>query len=180
MPVCDSTTSTRSRSIENGWLQCSKWTVIAIYNLWLGEDQVSMPKFSFPSYSYCTGWVLELSYENSTDLQCLSKMPTHMNKYIFDVERDCLHWRDVVIRPPCLYKGLKATVIDNLEGLVTFCDPAYDFCTVRDLSDACQTKCKSNIPCLYLGMLMVTVHSFSFGYLLKCSHDQPIISHHSL
>jgi len=62
-------------------------------------------------------------------------------------------------------------VIDDLEGSVTFCDPAHNFCTARYLSDACQMKCESNVLRLYFGMLTVTVHSFPFGYLLKCSCD---------
>jgi len=56
-------------------------------------------------------------------------------------------------------------VIDDLEGSATFCDPAYNFRTVRakGMLYPCQMKCGSDVPCLYFGVLTVTVHHFPFA-----------------
>jgi hypothetical protein len=84
---------------------------------------------------------LKSSYEGGTsDLQCPRDAPTHPNKNILDVVRQCLSGRDVILWPPCLHEGSKATVINNLKRSVIFCDPAHEFCTADDISDICQTS----------------------------------------
>ena len=117
-----------SKTRHSGVPFCSRWTVSATNALWFGEVHASVAKFNSPSY-VCSPlsplWreareLFTYPQHVSNSLACACK--NHLN-----ITRYCPRWRYVILWASCFHQRLKTTIIYNVEGLSTLCNPADDF-----------------------------------------------------
>lgn len=114
--------------MEIGLPSFSKWTVIAVYALWLGDVQASVAKLSAPTCSFFyLYYFIDEHAGDGAHLQHLCDMFANSYEDIPGIFGYSLRRRDRVFRPTGLHEVAKATVRNYFERAFTFCYPPNNF-----------------------------------------------------
>ena len=102
-----SATSMMSNSIDSGFPSCSRCTQYATNAQWLGEDYVSVVKFSFLLYSLYIISAMWSGLTTRANRQHFSYPLSGPSEYHPNIMSDCLMLWYVIFRSTCLHERLK-------------------------------------------------------------------------